>query len=34
VERRIREQDELEGHIDELEAMLEYAERRTHVSRR
>src|SRR5215204_7202687 len=34
VERRIREQDELEGHLDELEAMLEDAERRTHVSRR
>ena len=34
VERRIREQDELEGHLDELAAMLEDAERRTHVSRR
>jgi hypothetical protein len=34
VERRIREADELEGHLDELEAMLENAERRTHVSGR
>jgi small-conductance mechanosensitive channel len=35
VERRIREQDELEGHLEELEAMLADAERRrTHVSRR
>jgi hypothetical protein len=34
VERRIREQDELEGQLDELEAMLEDAERRTNVSRR
>jgi hypothetical protein len=34
VERRIREQDELEGHLGELEAMLEDAERRTGVSRR
>jgi hypothetical protein len=34
LERRVREQDELEGHMDELEAMLEEAERKTHVSRR
>ena len=34
VERRIREQDELEGQLEELGAMLEEAERRTHVSRR
>jgi hypothetical protein len=34
LERRVREQDELEGHLDELEAMLEDAERGTHVSRR
>src|SRR5215212_3728103 len=34
LERRVREQDELEGHLDELEAMLEDAERRTRVSRR
>jgi hypothetical protein len=34
LERRVREQDELEGQLEELEAMLEDAERRTHVSRR
>jgi hypothetical protein len=33
LERRVRDQDELEGHIDELEAMLEEAER-PYVSRR
>jgi hypothetical protein len=33
LERRVREQDELQGHWDELEAMLEIAERRTHVRR-
>jgi hypothetical protein len=33
VARRIREQDELEEHLDELEAMLEQAER-PYVSRR
>jgi hypothetical protein len=34
LERRVREQDELEGQFDELVVMLEEAERRTHVSRR
>jgi small-conductance mechanosensitive channel len=34
VERRIREQTDLEGHLDELEAMLEDAERGSYVSRR
>jgi hypothetical protein len=34
LERRVREQEELEEHLDELEAMLEDAERRTSVSRR
>jgi hypothetical protein len=33
LERRVREQDELEGHFDELEELLEEAERRTHVRR-
>jgi hypothetical protein len=33
LERRIREQDELEGHFDELQELLEEAERRTHVRR-
>src|SRR5215212_11178103 len=34
VGRRIREADELEGHLDELEGVLEQAERRRHVSGR
>jgi hypothetical protein len=34
VERRIRDQEELEGQMGEIEAMLEEAERRTGVSRR
>ena len=34
LERRVHEQDELEGRWGELEAMLADAERRTHVSRR
>src|SRR5215208_4244328 len=34
VERRAHEHDELEGHWEELVAMLEEAERRTNVSRR
>jgi len=34
VERRMREQDELEGRLDELEGVLEDAERRTRVSGR
>jgi hypothetical protein len=34
VERRMREQDELEERLDELEDVLEEAERRRHVSRR
>ncbi len=34
LERRVREQDALEGHLDELEALLEEAERRSYVSRR
>jgi hypothetical protein len=34
LERRIREQDELEGHFDELQELLEEAERRKYVSRR
>jgi hypothetical protein len=34
LERRVREQDDLEGQLDELEVMLEDAERRTGVSRR
>jgi hypothetical protein len=33
LERRVREQDELEGHLDELEDLLEEAESRTHVRR-
>jgi hypothetical protein len=33
LERRVREQDELEGHFDELEGLLEEAERRTYVRR-
>jgi hypothetical protein len=34
VERRIRDTEELEGRLDELEGVLEEAERRRHVSRR
>jgi hypothetical protein len=34
VERRIREQDELEGRLDELEELLEEAERSTSYARR
>jgi DNA gyrase/topoisomerase IV subunit A len=34
VERRMREQDELEERLDELEDVLEEAERRRYVSRR
>src|SRR5215210_4620521 len=34
LERRVREQDELEGHLDELQELLEEAEGRTYVSRR
>ena len=34
VERRMREADELEERLDELEGVLEAAERRRHVSRR
>jgi hypothetical protein len=34
VERRIREQDELEERLDELEGVLEATERRRYVSRR
>jgi hypothetical protein len=34
VERRMREQDELEGRLDELETVLEEAERGTYVARR
>jgi hypothetical protein len=33
LERRVREQDELEGQFDELQELLEEAERRTHVRR-
>jgi hypothetical protein len=33
LERRVREQDELEGHFDELQELLEEAESRTHVRR-
>src|SRR5688500_11050833 len=33
VERRVREQDELEEHLDELEGVLEEAERRARVPR-
>src|SRR5829696_1771454 len=34
LERRVREQDELEGHLDELEGLLEGAERsRSHARR-
>src|SRR5215208_1492616 len=34
LERKIKETDELEGQLDEVKALLENAERRTHVSRR
>src|SRR5829696_9161985 len=34
LERRVRDRDELEGQLDELEELLEEAERRTYVSRR
>jgi hypothetical protein len=34
VERRVREQDELEERLDELEGVLEKAERKRHVSGR
>jgi hypothetical protein len=34
VERRVREHDELEGRLDELEALLEEAERSTTYARR
>jgi hypothetical protein len=34
LERRVREQDELEGQFDELQELLEEVERRTYVSRR
>ena len=34
LERRVREQDELEGQFDELQELLEEAERRPYVSRR
>ena len=34
LERRVRDQDELEGQVDELQELLEEAERRTYLSRR
>jgi hypothetical protein len=34
LERKIKQTDELEGQLDEVKALLENAERRTHVSRR
>jgi len=33
VERRVREQDELEGRLDELEGLLEEAEERSEYGR-